>query len=104
MNTSNRGANSDGTFGMIATGNFGGKTTTYGYDLFYSPAAPPTCIDMIGTGPGGTNENVGDGFNGGGGFGGYQRAGRGGWPGGGGGSSSQGSFGVGANGLVIVEF
>ena len=91
---------------MNATGGFGGKTTLYTHELFYSPAAIPTCIDMLGTGPGGiSSDQMGDGFNGGGGFGGINSAGgRGGWPGGGGGSGASSSQGVGANGCVIVEF
>ncbi len=102
----NRNSNSDGTFGMVATGGYGNNSTLYTMNLFYSPAAIPTCIDMLGTGPGGiASDYQGDGMNGGGGFGGVSSSsGRGGWPGGGGGAGASGSQGVGANGCVIVEF
>lgn len=71
-------------------------------------------IDLIGTGGGGASGTGsiggygGDGWNGGGGSAGVTTGGRGGFPGGGGGSGSNSgsgiATGVGARGLVIVEY
>ena len=72
----------------------------------YIPAQPTTCVDLLGTGPGGvTPGGKGDGINGGGGFGGNNYyPGRGGWPGGGGGCGNGSPWGAGGDGCVIVEY
>jgi len=98
-----------GTFGMIMTGSGPGNSssTTETAQTFFSPAATPQCVDMLGTGiGGGCEQGKGNGINGGGGAGGHNRPGRGGWPGGGGGAGGDTAnfYGVGADGCVIVEY
>ena len=90
---------------MTSSGPGNATSTVEPSQLYMSPAAIPTCIDMLGTGPGGVaDQGKGDGINGGGGSGGHTRAGRGGWPGGGGGAPCANGFGVGADGCVVVEY
>ena len=96
-----------GTFGMEFSGDIGNSTSIYNYYQLVKQTQPVTCVDLLGTGPGGVaDQSHGDGINGGGGQGGGSRPGRGGWPGGGGGagSSTNSVYGVGADGCVVVEY
>jgi len=95
-----------GTFGFKMYGAIGQVSGSQEPSQFaFAPAAIPQCVDMLGTGPGGTaDQGRGDGINGGGGSGNATRPGRGGWPGGGGGSGGASGYGVGADGCVIVEY
>lgn len=95
-----------GTFGMEFSGDIGNSSSIYNYYQLVKQTQPVTCVDMLGTGPGGVaDQSHGDGINGGGGSGGSSRPGRGGWPGGGGGcGGGGGATGRGADGCVVVEY
>ena len=91
---------------MIMTGAEGRQQSPESAVFAYSPAQPTTCVDLLGTGPGGVAPGgKGDGINGGGGFGGNTSyPGRGGWPGGGGGGGNGQPWATGSDGCVIVEY
>ena len=97
-----------GTFGLILSGDLGNQSGSPEANSFsVSPAAIPTCVDMLGTGHGGV-QSGGRGFgnNGGGGMGGNDNfPGQGGWPGGGGGcGGGSANWRNGADGCVVVEY